>query len=332
MRKPEYLSPTSIGLFYENLEEFYRNYLADNKPPRLPQTQPMSVGSAFDAYVKSHLHERLHGKGTDPRFELKTLFEAQVEPHNRDWAWQAGAYAFVEYKRIGALSDLMLELQGSISAPKFELEVKGIVNGQKAGVTRSIGEIPLLGKPDVFFMNKDGAHVILDWKVNGFCSKYNTSPMQGYVRLRDNNGSNKGQHKAAQLLPYRGIMINAAGALEDYNVQWARQLAIYAWLCGQDIGGDFIVAVDQLICKPSGMPDMPDLRVAAHRLKLRPEYQWKVFADAQFVWEVINSDHIFRDLSLEDSKQKCAALDDQATGLAGKGSDEDRWFAELTRS
>lgn len=331
MRKPEYLSPTSIGLFYENLDEFYRNYLAGDKPPRFPQTQPMSVGSSFDAYVKSHLHEALHGKGTDPRFELKTLFEAQVEPDNRDWAWRAGCYAFMEYRKSGALSDLMLELQGSISTPKFELEVKGVVNGQKDGVTRNIGEVPLLGKPDVFFMNKDGAHVILDWKVNGFCSKYNTSPMQGYVRLRQ-DGQNKGQHKNAQLLPFRGIMINASGALEDYNEQWARQLAIYAWLCGQDIGGDFVVAVDQIVCKPSGMPDMPDIRVAAHRLKLRPNYQWKVFADAQFVWEVINSNHIFRNLSLEDSQAKCAALDRQCSDLVGKGSEDDKWFSELTRS
>lgn len=330
MRKPQHLSPTSISLFYENLTEFYMNYLSDNKPPRFPQTQPMSVGSSFDAYVKSHLHAALCGKGSDPRFELKALFEAQVEPQNRDWAWTAGAYAFMEYKRSGALADLMLELQGSISTPRFEIEVKGVVNGAKEGVSRAVGEVPLLGKPDLHFINKDGAHVIHDWKVNGFCSKYNTSPMKGYVRLRQ-DGMNKGQHKEAQLLPFKGIMINAAGALEDYNSDWARQLSIYAWLCGQDIGGDFVVSVDQIVCKPSTMPDMPDIRVAEHRLKIRPNYQWSIFNQAQHVWEVINSSHIFRDLSLEASQEKCALLDKQASDLAGKGTDDDKWFAQATR-
>jgi hypothetical protein len=331
MRKPEYLSPTSISLFYENPQEFYMNYLSDNKSPRFPQTQPMSVGSAFDAYVKSHLHEVLCGKGADPRFELKALFEAQVEPQNRDWAWRAGAYAFMEYRKSGALADLMLELQGSISTPRFELEVKGIVNGSKEGASRTVGEVPLLGKPDLTYINKEGANVIHDWKVNGFCSKYNTSPMQGYVRLRV-EGMNKGQHKNAQLLPFRGIMINAAGALEDYNADWARQLAIYAWLCGQDVGGDFVVSVDQIVCKPSVMPDMPDIRVAEHRLKIRAAHQQAVYRQAQHVWDVINSGHFFRDVSIEESKQRCEALDKQSRDLSGKGTEEDQWFAQATRS
>ncbi len=328
MRKPQHLSPTSISLFYSNLTEFYMNYLSDNKPPRMLQTQPMSIGSSFDAYIKAHLHEVLFGKGADPKFDLQTLFEAQVEPHNRDWAWDAGEHAFYEYKRSGALSDLMLELQGSISAPRFEMEVKGVIDGVKEGVTRDIGEVPLLGKPDLFYVNKAGANVIHDWKVNGYCSKYNTSPMQGYVRLRT-EGMNKGQHKNAQLLPFKGLMINATSALEDFNVDWARQLAIYAWLCGQDIGGDFVVSVDQLVCKPT--TTTPDIRVAEHRIKIRPKFQWDVFSKAQYIWEVINSNHVFRDMTLEDSQRKCAALDRTASDLSGHGSADDLWFAQVSR-
>ena len=56
MRKPEYLSPTSISLHEKDVDEFYSRYLADNKMPRMAQTQPMAIGSAFDAFCKSYLH------------------------------------------------------------------------------------------------------------------------------------------------------------------------------------------------------------------------------------------------------------------------------------
>src|SRR4051812_14365124 len=111
MRKIEYLSPTSLELFYKNQQEFYLRYLSDKRPPRIPQDRPMSVGSSFDAHAKSYLHQNLFGKGHDPKFDLKNLFEAQVEPQNRDWALAAGQHAFDVYKRSGALADLMLDLQ-----------------------------------------------------------------------------------------------------------------------------------------------------------------------------------------------------------------------------
>ena len=67
----------------------------------------MSIGSAFDAFLKSHLHKVLFG-GTDPRFELEAIFEEQVESHNRDWAKVHGEYVFNFYRECGALADLHL--------------------------------------------------------------------------------------------------------------------------------------------------------------------------------------------------------------------------------
>ena len=52
MRTPKYISPSALKLFEKNPTEYYLKYLADAHPPRSPQTQPMSVGSAFDAFVK----------------------------------------------------------------------------------------------------------------------------------------------------------------------------------------------------------------------------------------------------------------------------------------
>ena len=60
MREIKYLSPSSISTFFDDRTEFYLKYCAENRPPRMKQTQPMSVGSAFDAFVKNHLVYSLH--------------------------------------------------------------------------------------------------------------------------------------------------------------------------------------------------------------------------------------------------------------------------------
>src|SRR5436190_14893856 len=129
MRKIEYLSPSSIDKFEQDQEAFYVRYLSEHRLPDDPQTQPMSIGSAFDAYCKSYIHERLFGKGNDPKYQFENIFEAQVQAHLRDWAIIHGKYAFESYQKSGALADLMLELQHAINVPKFEIEVKGVISG-----------------------------------------------------------------------------------------------------------------------------------------------------------------------------------------------------------
>lgn len=84
-RIPTYLSPSQLSLWENNKEEYYLQHLSEVRAPRVPQMNYMSIGSAFDAYVKSAMHEVLFGKGTDSRFEFDTLFSEQVEEHNRDW-------------------------------------------------------------------------------------------------------------------------------------------------------------------------------------------------------------------------------------------------------
>lgn len=329
MRKVEYLSPSSIATWRKSKEEFFLNYLADIRAPRMAQTQPMSIGSSFDAHVKSFLHEALFGKGNDPKFELKTLFEAQVESHNRDWAIIHGKHAFDCYRKCGALSDLMLELQSAVGTPRFELDIRGAVSGHREGVTKNLGAVTLLGKPDVFYINRAGTYVILDWKVNGWCSARMASPMRGYCKLRTTTGTHGGPHKECMVMMWGGQMINVAHMLEQLEDDWARQLTIYAWLCGMQIGDQFITAIDQLSCGPSGQV-FPLVRVAEHRLRVSPDYQWRVFAEAEELWEIVHSDHIFRDRSIEESKERCKILTAAAAGLSGNGSDEDQLFATMT--
>ena len=321
MRKLDYLSPTSIAVFKKSVQDFYLRYLSENRPNREPQTQPMSIGSAFDAYAKSYIHESLFGKGNDPRFEFTTLFEAQVEKHHRDWALVNGKYAFEVYKNSGVLADLMLELNQAVGTPRFEIEVRGVVNGQREGVTKSLSGVTFLGKPDCSFNNAGGNNVTLDWKVNGYCSRSAVSPMPGYLRIRGQDYC--GPHKDCIPHMHNGMMINRDQLLENLKEDWATQLAIYGWLCGNEIGSDFIAAIDQLACKP-GQP-YPSIRIAEHRLKIGEAFQWNTFAVAQHIWDVVQSDHIFRDMTLEQSKDRCKVLDQQ---LASMGNDD---FAKICR-
>lgn len=296
MRIPEYLSPSSIQLYQQDEEAFYLRYLSDNKRPRDPQTQPMSIGSAFDAFAKSYLHEALFGKGADPRYEKEALFEEQVAEHNRDWAWENGEFVFNEYKKAGCLADLMIEMNKAVGKPRFEFTIQDTVSTQ-------IGEIPLLGKPDIFFINSESARVILDWKVNGYCSKWNTSPMKGYIKLRQ-KGKPEKQHPNCHLMIVNGILINVAMHLEDGDKKWADQLSIYSWLLGEAFGSEsMIVGIDQIV----GNPDK--LRFATHRLRISADYQFELLALIEQMWEIINSNHIFRGMLPEESQARCELLD-----------------------
>ncbi|MEA1999811.1 MAG: PD-(D/E)XK nuclease family protein [Euryarchaeota archaeon] len=318
MRIPKYLSPTSLGKWESDQEEFYLQYLADKRPPRFPQTQPMAVGSAFDAYVKSYYHSVLFDT-VDPRFEFETIFEEQVDEHNRDWARGAGEYTFECYKTSGALADLLKELQKAKSEPRFEFTLQEELHG-----------VPLLGKPDLFFIHQSGTPIILDWKVNGFCSKYAKSPNRGFLRVRDgwvgvpSRGANS-IHKDAHPMSHSGVIINIAEFLETINKEWATQLSTYAWLCGAEIGSEFVVALDQIVAKPDA-PDKPKLRIAEHRCLVSADFQRKTMSRYSELWEIINSDHIFRDLSFADSATRCQTLDDQHIAFA----DDDDFVKEMT--
>lgn len=322
MKKPQYLSPTSIGTWAKDPTEFYLRYLSDSPPPKEKQTLPMSVGSSFDAYVKSYLHEQLFGKGADPKFELKTLFEKQVDPQNREWAWTAGEHVFNCYRQLGSLDHLMTILGKTAGKPRFEMDVRGEIHGRHA----TLGAVPFNGHPDLFFVTEHDAHVILDWKVNGYCSSSAVSPMQGYVRLRE-TGKIPSGHAKAKVQVHKGLYVNVNGGLETFNEDWARQCAIYSWLCGEEVGAEFVTIIHQIVCKPNPKAGgKPILRSVEHHAFVRPDFQKKVFAEAAELWETINSDWIFRSMSKEQSQEHCKTLDARAATLA-----EDDWYSRAAR-
>lgn len=340
MRHPEYLSPSSLDCFEETPDEYYMRYLSDTKVPKIPQTQPMSVGSAFDAHIKSHIHLKLFGPNHKdaPKFELTTLFEAQVEMHNRDWAWENGKYVFEQYLQSGALADLMIELQQAAEDPRFEFDVKGEVEGYREGVTKAMKGLILMGKPDIRFVNSSGAHCIFDWKVNGYCGNSNTSPKPGYVQCREQSGDywmRKGAHKNAFVQTIRGMQINSTCYLEDVDPKWATQNATYGWLLGEAVGAEIIAGIDQIVCNGGRRNafDRPALRVASHRTRVSERFQFDVLARYQNLWGIINSEpfYFFRSLSFEESKAKCEVLDKMAASLASNGDSDADWAMKIAR-
>jgi len=343
MRIPTYLSYSSLSTFEVEPEEFYMKYLADNRPARQPQTGPMCVGSAFDAYVKSALHEALYGKGVDPVYELQTLFEDQVDPPNRDFAWGAGAHCFEAYKKTGAYEELLALLQKSIEDPRFECKLTG-----------TIGGAPFLGKPDCRFvldLGEGRISIVLDWKVKGFCGKHAASPTKGFALCRDGfepvptaAQAKKGQpgkptrshnkpHGMYMPYDFRGMVVNR-DYMENCSMEYADQCSLYGWLLGEEVGSDSIVWIDELISKPTGDAlegEYPLLRVANHRSRVKPSYQEELVKRVANCWEAITSGHIFQELSREESDAKVQELDDVALGLSTDGSPEENWYSEVTR-
>ena len=318
MRMPKYLSPTSLKMFYGDRDGFYIQYLCETRTPRPPQTAPMAVGSAFDAYVKSYLVENLVGK--KPEFEFYTIFESQVEAHNRDAALKEGKDVFDAYQKQGALADIMLDLEGCVGTPRFETALEGHVTA----VSVALEGVPLLGKPDIFFITKKGARVIFDWKVNGYHSNYAVSPKPGYIRLRSMDKNNGQSHAKAMVMAHEGMKISVTHPLDTVEVDWAAQLSIYAWLLGEEVGSKFIVAIDQIACAKDAIGQR-SFRIAQHRSLVTEKFQRELFQKAHDAWYAIQSGHIFDELTRAESDARCKTLDE----MAGTPIDPD--FEDLIR-
>lgn len=326
-----HISPSALKTFTDKMDEFYMKYVSFNKPPSIPQTQPMSIGSAFDAYAKSHIIYHLNGGNMPSGYSFEELFEKQVEPHNRDWARVHGKHAFDSYKRSGALADLMVEINGADTMPKFEFEVKGVIKSD-------LGAVRVQGRPDLKFHTKQEAEVVIDWKVNGYCGKSDMSPKPHYNISRDgwdtlmhpNTRTHRQQHPKACLFMQKGIQVNTAAKMEDIDEDWATQLCVYAWVMGAPIGSDFVNGIEQLACSPFGTT--PKIRVSSYRMKTSKAYQEALFQRLVNMQEIINSDHMFRDMSYSESAKRCKHLDAVALSLHPSGDEKQDWLHKNCRS
>jgi hypothetical protein len=293
MRQVKYLSYSSFSLFESNPEEFYVKYLSEARGTREPQNHYMAVGSAFDAFVKADLHKRFVNNG-DPQYTAEALFEAQVEPHNRDRARIDGQDVYAWYKRTGAYADLCIDMEGCVN-PSFESSIEGDIS-----LSGFDGTVSLMGKPDIKYVAKTGVRVIHDFKVQGYYSKAPKTPTAGYIKMFPG-----GMHKNCMPGRHRGMMINVASPMHFSSPDWAEQLSMYAWIMGAPIGSDYILSVDQLCCNSREKT----IRVAKHSALCQEDWQKKLFERLHRCWSAIKTGHIFLSDSYEQSQARIETLE-----------------------
>ena len=321
-KRPKYLSPSALALWDTNKQEFFLRYLAFDKPPRPPQTQPMSVGSAFDAVVKDQLATDLGIK--TPALEFDSLFEENVESQNRSFAFEAGYICFKAYKYSGAYHDLVKLLMKADKVVLDERKAPTPIRGLAGEVFTASGV------PDIEFVMR-GQYCVYDLKARGYCGQGNTSPTAGYILCRDGwsgvqNRSNGEAHKkcAFEFHPIFGE-VDGNETLEEANRDWGVQLATYGWMAGAPVGSELFVGIDELCCGPGG------IRVAQHRTTISPAFQHTAYDRYVSLWSILHSDWIFRDMTEAESKERCTIMMRQAMAYEGE-TIEDEWFKEMMKN
>lgn len=329
MRKPSRISPSALATFEKDRESFYLKYCAEPRPKREPQSKPASVGSAFDAYVKAQLMSDIMGECN----LFGELFEQQVEPQNREFAMTAGRHVMEGYVASGAYEDLLDLLEGAAEEPQFEFDADVSLDG-----------IPIAGKPDCRFVHRDGAHVVLDWKVNGYCGKGDnaTSPSKGYMLCRDGAGwpkqsrSHGKAHGLFEPVEFMGLTVNKF-FMEQVSIDWADQLTMYAWMMDEPVGSEeMVVCIEQVVAKPTsdtgalgGSP--PLLRFANHRSRVSQAHQMGLITRLNSMWEALQSEYIFTELDRDGSIDRQAELDQRALSMVTDGTAEGDFFAKCAR-
>ena len=332
IRTPKFLSPSALSKFESDRQTFYERYLSMVRKARPPQQDFMAMGSAFDAFVKSAIHNAIFGsaatKGTP--YEFETIFEAQVEPHIRDVVLPRAKDLFDQYQESGAYGRLLGDISQSPYAPEMEFTAKGEIEG-----------VPLLGKPDLRYITKEGVHVIGDWKVNGSMSKTGASPVQGYKVALDtyNSKTHDKSFKARRLkadppnkvykdyTPFqmKDVEINEF-YLEEFDADWADQLAIYSWLLGEPVGGEeYVIRMEQVACRPVKDRPLPRAKFATHMSRISKAHQEQLLARVKMCWDTILSGHIFTDRNRADSDELCEMLDGKASVPTGVHTVLDRY-------
>lgn len=274
LRTPRFISPTALHLFEWSREEYAQRYLINPAPPRPPQTKAMALGSGFDAFVKSSLHKHFYGDSEE--YELTRLFNSQVDEHLWEEIYPLSEALFTTYTWSGAYDMLLQELEAWGSPPRFEV-----------GAARMVGGVPIYGKPDLYFISTRNIKVIYDWKVNGYFSKSNTSPMKGYTWCWDNNTGEICQHKSCKLADFHGVPINTTFTMDQCDKKWADQLAMYSWIMGNQVGSTRCVfGIDQIVGRPE------KLRICRHRLRMTSDWQLSLLKRLQATWHDISTETV----------------------------------------
>jgi len=293
-RTPAYLSPSALSTWEEAPDEAFTRYVVpkDIRPERQLQTSPMSVGSAFDALVKNALYKRYFGEDAclADSYRIRDLVVQQCQEHTLPESLVIAIDCFDQYVECGALEILAELIDRSKVLPRMEFDLTAVVEG-----------VPLLGKPDLHFHTRRGAHVITDWKVSGSVSKGGVSPQQGYKSCRTiAGGKDNVPHKKFVACDVGGVIVNSV-PMNETTDYWADQLATYAWALGEPIGSqDFICRIEQLACRPTPKKDTTlrlKIKCVVHQSTVAANYQRELIERYKRAWSGIQSGHYFQDVS-----------------------------------
>ena len=263
VKRPKWLSPSSLKLIESSPNTFYLQRLAPEPWPYDKQTPPAAVGSSFDALVKLQLIKEGIGNEAEIRARVlrdihdekdrlrlneaplrQIMLECGVEPQHREEGLTQGQIILNKYN-----------INGMNSKVKFkDLEIHRHWNLIQYTNT----PVPLFMKLDASVIHGEGQgrEVPLDWKVTGYGSASGVSPKRGYFCLMD-AGINKGAHKE-----YKPDI-----RLVDIDEGWALQLCTYGWGLGIPVGVSFVGFIMQVCIRPTG------IRFALYKGVLDREYQ-----------------------------------------------------------
>ena len=169
----KFLSPSCIGSYFRDWDGWYDRYIL--RMPSEPQSPAMGLGSAFDAFVKWGIVERL-GKGRCefPYDSLEECYEDQVAKHLDIEAVAKEIYD--DYVDKGMMRRLFNRRRdGKLVHAKMECLTLADVK-LSDGTVVTIG-----GYPDAILTYENGKRYILDWKINGYFSKRRVGIGKGAV-------------------------------------------------------------------------------------------------------------------------------------------------------
>jgi len=253
----------------------------------------MSVGSAFDAIVKSRINRDLDLQLQG--FGMVDLIVAQCEPETLPKSLEIASDLWDQYYRCGAYGNLLAMIRSSSIEVKMEYDLTSVIGG-----------VPLLGKPDLHFGTTLHAHVITDWKVSGSCSACGVSPQQGYMLALDVNDTRTNGHPHKKFKPNlhpSGVVVNDT-PMNETTDYWADQLATYAWCLGEPVGSqNFIARIEQIAVRPIGRA-----KCVVHQATVDADYQRELLERYQRLWAACQSGHIFWEMSREQSDERCEML------------------------
>lgn len=327
MHIPSYISPSQASLFYTDRAEYYMRYLADNRVPRLPQTDAMALGGAFDSHLKRALAKR-YLASSDARlmeggeYDLPTMLSHAIEDYlDYDKLAGLGLALFNQYVTSGAWDRLVVDMD--------RMDAGSLCMEQAVYYTCPETGMKLMGKPDISFSVGGVGHVY-DAKVNGFFSKSGASPLKNHIW----NSRDGVAHKDVILQRHLcGTLVDVSGF---FSPEYVRQISTYSWaLFGRDhlvIGG-----IEQLACKkltgserrpPSSIVEGVGIVYASTRALVSADVQTLLFNEYLAMHKLIQSGWIFDDVSRAESDARCAELESRSLAI----SSDPEWANMMGRS